>query len=204
MAVPGVQKVRLDLEGNFPSAAGAGAAAGDKLGSSLDRLGSSMDKVKMPSLVSEGARLKALQKDADDAAAAMGRLKLAEQKAAEHAFAEQARNLEKMKAAQDKLNAEITAKREAHEARRAKGAFSIWEATMKRSFPEQKVPVELRPKGNNNEPGLFSRLIGFAGDVFGPKAAVGLRDGATSLVGAAKTLEPIMPLLKAGGAAIAG
>jgi hypothetical protein len=67
------------------------------------------------------------------------------------------------------------------------------------------MPEALQPKitpkldfAKNAFAGVFSAV----GNAFGPEAASGLRDGAGQVINAAEKLAPVMPLLKAGGAAI--
>jgi hypothetical protein len=80
MSSEGLESVGLDLEGDFASKALAYAAAGDKLGTSLDKLASSAGKVKMPELVSGGDRVKMLEADAKRASSALDKLAAAKEK----------------------------------------------------------------------------------------------------------------------------
>lgn len=182
MPVTGVESIRVDLEGNFASSAGAMASAGDKLTSSAEGIAGAMKKIKPPALVGEGARLRQLAADYDAASAAAGRYAVAKQKAWESAQAEQTRNLERMAADQKKLEDGIVAKQEAHARRREAGQIKIWEAEMRRKQAAG-MPADLLPKtqGTGQVSG-FSRLVGLVGDNFGAKAAAGLRDGASSAV----------------------
>lgn len=184
--------VGLDLDGNFESVALSAAQAALKLAVGLDNVSIAAGKLKMPALVSESSRLKALAADADAAAAAL-----------KAAAADATRAMDQIRSAAEA--AERAVERLFNKSDKRKS--NKFDEAMKAAMSGAKTPEALTPKTStivDPMKNALGAIFGTVGKVFGPGAATGLRDGAAKLAGAAEKLEPVMPLLKSAGGLLMG
>ena len=231
MSAAGTEEIDIRLRQNVDTE-GAKAAAGLKaMATGFDAAGSAGNKLaamKMPAIVNEGSRLRAIAKDAD--AAAAGLLKMAAAQDASRSKREDSamsaglaalkassREADGLRAHDDaaalassnlKAAADEAAyqKAVALEKRRDKAIASISEARDKKAASaSDKLPASLQPKAAKPEFSTYQKLLGEVESIFGQKAAgkvAGVGQGLAGLAEKYEKLGPIGQSLIKGGAAI--